>query len=115
MFWGRIDGDIEDVNIFGWRDKQIILEWIFVFLKQEIYREHVRIKIIIIIVLKFNSRIDLGHESCWHGLTRVSVRIKEITNIVLKLDLRVDSGQGLGHEWGWLLTRVNVRTKWLIL
>ena len=63
------------------------------------------------IVLKLNSRVDLGHESCWHGLTRVSVRIKEITIIVLKLDLRVDSGQGLRHEWGWLLTRVNVRIK----
>jgi len=35
--------------------------------------------------------------------------------IVLKLSLGVDPVQGSSHEWGWLLTQVNVRIKVVII
>jgi len=77
---------------------------------------------IIIIVLKSNSMVDLGQNSghwswpeSWVWLTWVSVWIKIIFVIILKPDLKIDSGQGPDYKWGWLLTRVNIRTKIFII
>jgi hypothetical protein len=56
-------------------------------------RVSVRIKVVITIVLKSDSRVDPGqgpdHECGW-SLTRVNIRIKMIIIIVLKLDSVVD-------------------------
>ena len=58
---------------------------------------------IIIIVLKTYSSVELGHwlrTGSRVGLTRVSVRIKIIVIIVLKFDLGVNLRQGSSHKWG---------------
>jgi hypothetical protein len=59
------------------------------------------IKIIIIIILKLNSGINLeqssGHKSGWPGWTQISMKIKVIIIIVLKLNSGVSSREGSGH------------------
>jgi len=60
---------------------------------------------VIIIILKSNSRVDSGQNpGQWLRLgsqvkfTRVSVKIKIIIIIILKLDSTIDPGQDLSHE-----------------
>jgi len=59
-----------------------------------------KIKVVIIIDLKLDSRVNsgqgLGHES--GGLNRVSVRIKVIIIVVLKPELEVNPRQGSGYK-----------------
>ena len=62
------------------------------------------IKIVIIIVLKLNSRVE-GHGSGWLELTWVNVKIKVVIIIVLKLNSGVDSRQDSSqHKKKWLLS-----------
>jgi len=79
---------------------------------------NIRIKVIIIIILKSDSRIDpgqgLGHGSGWL-LTRVNKRIKMIIIIVLKADLGVNPRPCSSHKLGWSLTRVNLRIRMVII
>jgi len=60
-------------------------------------------KIVIITVVKSNSRVDLGqglgHCLGW-PLTRVNKKIKMVIIIILKPNLEVDSGQDPGHRSG---------------
>jgi hypothetical protein len=64
-------------------------------------RDNVRIKIVIIKILKFDSRISLSHGL--GGSTRVDLgqrTIKMIIIIILKLNLEVDLGQGMIYGSG---------------
>jgi len=60
---------------------------------------HIRIKIVIIIVLKPNTRVDLRQGRVMSRVGPVSIRIIVII-IILKPDLRVNLGQGSGHISG---------------
>jgi hypothetical protein len=59
---------------------------------------------VIIIVLKFNSIVNLGQCLGYElrELTQINVRIKIIIIIILKLDTRVNPRQGSGYESGGL-------------
>jgi len=57
---------------------------------------HIRIKIVIVIVLKPNMRVDLRQGRVMSRVGSVSIGIIVII-IVLKPDLRVNLGQGSGH------------------
>ena len=58
-----------------------------------------KIKVIIIIVLKFDSIVNLGQDSGHESreLTRINVRIKIAIIINLKIRLGSRQKQGLGH------------------
>jgi hypothetical protein len=89
------------------RDGQLILT-----------RDNVRIKIVIIRILKSDSRISLGHGL--GGSTRVDLgqrTIKVIIIIILKLNLEVDLRQDIfmGREGQLGLTQVNIWIKIIII
>jgi hypothetical protein len=72
---------------------------------------------IIIIILKRNSRVDprpgLSYMSGW-PLTCINIRIKLIIIIVLKPNLVVDSRLSPCQGLGWPLTLVNIRIQMII-
>jgi hypothetical protein len=73
-----------------------------------IYKKHVIIKIIIIIILKPNSVVDLRHNpSYWLRLesqvrlTWVNMKIKIVIIIFLKFSPAVHPRQGPCYDWSW--------------
>jgi len=68
--------------------------------QHELTKNNIRIKVIIIIILKHDLRIDQGKARVTGRKGQVNVLIKVISIIILKLNLEFDPRQGSGHELG---------------